>query len=185
MQDELYKYLLEKKIGKTIENLPLPSEKEMKKVYRTYPILNTSHIFIELPNNPTKSDIKSTYQRAIKIYRTVLTKKKSFTDYAKLYSDDTFTKNTGGNLGFRNHLSLMPQYYAAAKRLKKNRVSKPVRTTLGFHLIKNLGKLKYEDADKQQLRKAAFNEKRKPVFDRYFSKLKKKYSVKINKSLLK
>jgi len=69
----------------------------------------------------------------------VLTKARSGEDFAKLaeqYSDDTTTKEKGGELPAFPHGQMLPEFEAAAFALTNNEVSDVVKTMYGFHIIK-------------------------------------------------
>jgi peptidyl-prolyl cis-trans isomerase C len=59
-----------------------------------------------------------------------------FAELAKEHSKDPGSKNDGGNLGYFSHGQMVPQFEAAAFKLKKGEVSEPVKTQFGWHLIK-------------------------------------------------
>lgn len=59
-------------------------------------------------------------------------------DFAKLaaeYSDDPGSAKQGGNLGFTSRGMMVPEYEAAAMRLKPGEISQPVETDFGYHII--------------------------------------------------
>jgi parvulin-like peptidyl-prolyl isomerase len=69
----------------------------------------------------------------------VLTKARSGEDFTKLaeqYSDDTTTKEKGGELPAFPHGQMLPEFEAAAFALTNNEVSDVVKTMYGFHIIK-------------------------------------------------
>jgi peptidyl-prolyl cis-trans isomerase C len=59
-----------------------------------------------------------------------------FAELAKEHSKDPGSKDDGGNLGYFGHGQMVPQFEAAAFKLKKGEVSDPVKTQFGWHLIK-------------------------------------------------
>jgi peptidyl-prolyl cis-trans isomerase C len=59
-----------------------------------------------------------------------------FIELAKTESDDTTSGAKGGDLDFLRRGQTMPGFEQAAFDLKVGEVSEPVKTTLGFHLIK-------------------------------------------------
>jgi len=61
-----------------------------------------------------------------------------FEDMAKKHSIDEGTKNTGGLLGEFRRGDLMPEFEAAAFKLKKGQMSGIVHTKLGYHIIKRV-----------------------------------------------
>ncbi len=59
-----------------------------------------------------------------------------FAQVARRYSQDVGTKEQGGDLGWRRRGEFVPQFEAAAFRLKPGQISDPVGTVFGFHVIR-------------------------------------------------
>lgn len=180
----LYAALVEQAIGKTVEKIKI-TESDMKKYYNRSPELRTSHILVQVPENATAAQKKEAKARAQKILKEVLASKKSFAELVALYSDDQSTKRNGGDIGWQSRLTIVPQYYDAAMKMKKGRVhNRVVATKFGFHIVKLVDKNPYQKANKRHLRQVIFDQKRNEIFNKYFSSLKKRYKISINKKLL-
>lgn len=67
-------------------------------------------------------------------YRKRIEKGEEFSTLAVLYSQDGSARN-GGELGFHSRGDLVPEYEAAAFKLKPGEVSDVVETKFGFHII--------------------------------------------------
>ena len=61
---------------------------------------------------------------------------KSFEELAKQYSEDTGSKEKGGDLGFFGPGKMVKEFEEATQKLKKGEVSEPVKTQFGYHIIK-------------------------------------------------
>jgi peptidyl-prolyl cis-trans isomerase SurA len=59
-----------------------------------------------------------------------------FEEIAKKVSEDYVSGKDGGNLGWQQRGSLVPQFEATVFRLKPNELSDPIESEFGFHLIK-------------------------------------------------
>ncbi|MFC1626262.1 SurA N-terminal domain-containing protein [Pseudomonadota bacterium] len=59
-----------------------------------------------------------------------------FAAVAKELSDDSSTANKGGDLGFFAQGSMLPEFDEAAFGTEKGKVSKPIETQYGYHLVK-------------------------------------------------
>ncbi len=62
-------------------------------------------------------------------------KGEDFAAMAREYSDDPGSARAGGDLGFASRGTMVPEFEAAAMRMKPGEISKPVDTDFGYHLI--------------------------------------------------
>lgn len=184
IRQEIYKGLIEKELGKAIGEIKV-TEKEMQAYYQKNPEIRTSHILIEFRPDANEDQKKAAKDRATEIQEEVRKSKRPFEELVGLYTDDVLSKRTGGDVGWQSRMTLMPAYYNAALAMKVGEVKGLIETQYGYHIVKVTGRRGYNDANKQQIRMAVFDEKRKELFDSYFAKLKKLYPVKINKALIK
>jgi len=184
LNQELYKGLLEVTLAKQVEKIKV-TEGDMRKFYSKNPEVRSSHILVRYPINASEKQIAEAKARIDKIYSDVMTKKKKWKTYTRLYSEDELNKKSGGDIGYHSVTTLHPNYYNTAKALKIGQISKPVRSVYGFHIIKLTGKNSYARADKARLKIRVFNDKRVALLNNYFSKVKKKYPISVNSNLLK
>lgn len=182
-RQELYKALLEKSIGEKVSSNKV-TETEMRNYYQKNPEMRLSHILIEFKVNATDSEKGIARQRASEILGEVRKSKRPFEDLVKLYSDDTLSKNTGGDVGYHSRVTISPLVYDVAQKMKVGDTSGLIETQYGFHIIKLTGRRAYAEANKRQIRAAVFDDKRKDVFDAFFKDLKSKYKIQTNKGLL-
>lgn len=183
-KQELYKALLEKELGKKAEAITI-SDAEMQSWYKSNPQLRLSQIVIELRYNATAEQKKEATKRANEIYEEVRKSKRPFEELVKLYSDDPLTKQVGGDMGWITRVTVIPQIYETAVKLKSGEIRGLVRSPFGLHILKLTGRRSFEDADKRQIRMGAFEEKKLKLFNDFFSQLKKKYPIKSNPQLIK
>ncbi|OUA52209.1 peptidylprolyl isomerase PrsA [Bacillus thuringiensis] len=105
----------EKAIEKTI------TDKELKDNYK--PEIKASHILVK--DEATAKKVKEELGQG-----------KSFEELAKQYSEDTGSKEKGGDLGFFGPGKMVKEFEDAAYKLKKDEVSEPVKSQFGYHIIK-------------------------------------------------
>lgn len=183
-KEELYKALLEKELGKRVDRIKV-KDSEMRAYYKKNPEFRSSHILVEFKPDASEKQKAVALKRAREILKEVKASKRPFEELVKLYSDDNLSKLNGGDIGFQSSVTVAPTYYSTLSRMKKNEIAGPVRTLYGYHIVKLTDIRAYQNANKKQLRAAVFNQKRKVIFDSYFKKLKSKYKVSKNTSLLK
>lgn len=180
----MYSGLLEKELGKQVDAIKV-TEAEMKEFYKRFPEIRSSHILIEFPADATDAQRAAALKRAEEILKEVKASKRPFEELVKLYSDDNLSKLNGGDIGYHSRVTVVPPYYDLLLKLKPNEIGGPVRTLYGYHIVKMTGRRTYQDANKRQIRAGVFDEKRKAIFDRYFAKLRSKYKVTKDESLIK
>jgi len=96
--------------------------------------LHVSQILLHI--DPKQRNDNETLSLAESILQQIRDEELSFVDAAKQYSDSP-TGKTGGVVGLIQFDGAMPmEFNRAAFALKPGEVSKPVRTTFGYHLIK-------------------------------------------------
>lgn len=85
---------------------------------------------------------------------------KTFEELAAQYSQDTGSKDSGGDLGWFPRGVMVTAFEEAAFSLAVGEVSQPVQTDFGYHIIKVLGKeVRPLDAEMlQQMQEQAFSE---------------------------
>ncbi|MBT4760207.1 MAG: hypothetical protein HOO06_00795 [Bdellovibrionaceae bacterium] len=184
IRHQIYGYYIEKEIGSKVKDITI-TEKEMRKQYKKTPELRTSHIVINIKLNATKKERAIAKKRAQEIYSIVKKSKRAFKKLVNLYSDDTFTKAAGGDLGYQSMVTALPDYYNTALKMKIGQIKGLVETKYGFHILKLTGRRKFKDADRRQIKSIVFELKRKKIFDQLFSKTKRKYKVSKNKKLIR
>ena len=93
--------------------------------------------FVAVPRLPSPADTAAARARLAKI-RAELARGAKFEDIARRESSDTVSGKQGGDLGWvkRNEPTFDPQFMASLKGLAPGRVSAPVTTQFGYHLIR-------------------------------------------------
>lgn len=184
MNQELYKGLLEKELGQKVQESKV-SDEEMRAWYAKNPQIRLSTILIEVKPGATEAQRAEAKKRATEILKEVKSSKRPFEELVRLYSDDTITKGLGGDVGWQSRITINPDHYQAAMKLKINEITPDlVEAPFGFHILKLTGKRSYEEAPKREVRIAVFDEKRKVLFDQFFDKIKKQHTININSKLV-
>lgn len=104
--------------------------------FRKVNFINASHILFKLSQDALPEDTLKVYQKAIEVRNKYLNKEKTFEELAKEYSDDTSAETNGGSLGYFSAFRMITPFENAAYKTKVGEISMPVRTSIGYHLIK-------------------------------------------------
>jgi len=97
--------------------------------------IKARHILFYLASDANEDAEKAAKQKA----STVLAKARAGEDFSKLareYSEDTTTKENGGDLGYFQEGQMVAAFEEEAFKLKKDEISDLVRTAYGYHIIK-------------------------------------------------
>lgn len=117
-------------------------EREARRTYETTAsrfagadMLNASHILVRLAQNASKDDEAKAKARIDSISQ-ALKDGADFAQLAKTCSDDKASGQRGGELGQFGKGMMIPDFEKAAYALKVGEVSAPVKSTVGWHIIK-------------------------------------------------
>ncbi len=130
-----------------------------------------------------KVEEKMAAQKALaeKIAKELQADNSKFASYAKKYSADTNSAKQGGDLGFFEKGSMVPEFAIAAFNAKPNTVTNPVKTQFGYHIImvtdrKAAGTTSFEKA-KSDIKEYLTSEKQIKALDDLTIAAKKKSKI--------
>ncbi len=99
--------------------------------------IHASHLFLAAPPE-TAPEIVEAKRTAIEALSVRLAGGEDFATLVAQNSEDEATKLRAGDLGYFMATRMPPDFLAAVKQLHPGEISRPVRTRLGFHIIKLL-----------------------------------------------
>lgn len=148
------------------------------------PRIHAAHILVSFANQ--EGQIDSAAARA-KI-DSVMAKLKAGEDFAELakeYSDDTGTKDKGGDLGFFERRMMVQQFDEAAFNLQPGQISDVIETQFGYHIIKLLerGEIPSFEQDKDNLKNILKRLRYQDIYNDYVNDLKKEYNFTVNENV--
>jgi peptidyl-prolyl cis-trans isomerase SurA len=105
--------------------------------------LRASHILIPVAPDASPKDTMEAYKLALHIRDTIM-KGADFEKVARKYSKDPSVANNGGDLGYFTVFQMIYPFESAAYQLDDSgKISLPVRTQFGYHIIKITSKRPY------------------------------------------
>lgn len=159
------------------------TDNDVKKYYDDNKEYRTAHILYRLRAEPTPEEVKKAFSQSLDIYNQLQDKPEDFAKFANKFSQ-TSAAPVGGDLGFQPPTRLAPEYFEAIKGHKVGYITKPVRTQMGYHIIKVLGVKTYDQIDKNLYKKIIYDKKRDALIENYFKGLAKGADIKTNPKLL-
>ncbi|HXH31827.1 MAG TPA: peptidylprolyl isomerase [Bacteriovoracaceae bacterium] len=159
------------------------TDADVEKYYEDHKEYRTAHILYRLRAEPTPEETKAAYAQSMEIHAQVQKEPDSFAKLANKFSQ-TSGAPLGGDLGFQPPTRLAPEYFEAIKGQKVGHVTKPIRTQMGYHVIKILGVKSIDQVDKNLYKKIIYDIKRDALIENYFKGLSKGADIKTNKNLL-
>ena len=168
-------------------------EDEIKRYYNENTVgdISAKHILIKVD---TSTDDGLTDDEAKEKAKDLIKKLNDGEDFEKLAkenSDDSGSKEKGGDLGYFNKGDMVKEFEEAAYNLKVNEYTKePVKTTYGYHIILKTGekdKPKYKEVKESIVKKITeerLNED-KTIKVTALDEIRKNYGLKIKDSKLK
>ncbi len=149
------------------------------------PKIQAAHILVSFMNQD--GDVDSAAARAkIEEVAAKLKQGEDFAELAKEYSDDTGTKERGGDLGFFERRMMVQPFDEAAFNLEVGEISDIVETQFGYHIIKLLGRgeLQSFEQEKDNLKTILKRLRYQDIYNDYVNQLKKEFAFNINKNAL-
>lgn len=106
-----------------------------------------------------------------------------FREVAKVYSDDSATRATGGEMEATSMDNLRPEFQEALSQIQTGQIAPPVSSALGYHILRLLdrtpGHTLTLENDYDLVKKLAIQEKTAELVDDWVTDLKKKVYVDI------
>jgi len=149
------------------------------------PKIKASHILISYMNSAGVADTAAA-ELTMDSVLTELKTGKDFAEVAKRFSDDTGTKDKGGDLGFFERRMMVQEFDEAAFNLEVGQVSDVVKTNFGLHVIKLTEKEAYPtfEADRENLKNLLKRSRYNDLYAELIESYKKEYNYSVNENAL-
>ena len=142
-RDDMRGKLLAEKYTSSLTSSISVSRGDVVDFYNTYKdsipsfptLYKTHHILLEI--KPSEKSQKTAYEKILNIKKEI-TQGLSFEEAAKKYSSDPGSKDKGGNLGYVSRGVFVDEFEKVVFTVEKNKLTDPVKTQYGYHLIEVL-----------------------------------------------
>ena len=189
IEDMTNSFLYQEYLRQKIDSAKKLSDSDFEAYYKAHQVeyltpkqIKARHIFLELKPDAKPEEVAAATAKAEGIYKEVM----DGGDFAKLaekYSEDPGSKAQGGDLGFFSADQMVPEFSKVAFALKKDEVSKPIKTEYGLHIIKAEDSKPEKQMDLKEalpaIKTKLETENRRELAKKEMDRLKKKYNVQI------
>jgi peptidyl-prolyl cis-trans isomerase D len=93
---------------------------------------------VRVSKEPSQFDQDAAQARAKEVYDSV-TSGSDFAEFARTYSQDPGAATNSGDLGWFARGRMVKEFDSAAFAMREGEISVPIKTSFGWHIIKNLG----------------------------------------------
>ena len=145
LRDDLNQQMLAERMQRRVLNSVSITPKEVKQFFNSIPIdsipfLSAEVELSEVVVKPLVNEEESAraLKKIVEIRQKIVEGGEDFAELAKLHSDDPGSGSQGGNLGFAERGTFVPEFEAAAYTLSQNEISEPIETEFGFHILQML-----------------------------------------------
>ena len=154
-----------------------------KEEFGTPEMVRVRHILISAPKTVSDDEKKKAKAKAEEVLKQ-LRDGASFEKLAAEMSDDTGSKNKGGDIGFFQKGRMVPEFEKAAFSLKSGELSDVIETAFGYHILKleerKESKIEPFEKVREKVRKKVFDEFKAAKVEEFVNKIMEKAGAKIN-----
>jgi len=108
--------------------------------------MNVRHILVS-PNEIIDAE---TAKQKVTDAREQILAGEDFAEVAKLMSDDTGSANTGGEMGWTNPGTFVPEFEQVAQEIDEGVLSEPFQTRFGWHILEVTGRRTYDNTSEMK-----------------------------------
>jgi len=117
-------------------------------------IVNQTHARHILIKTTELQDDATVQQKLMSIRDRILNKGEDFAAVASVVSEDPGSGADGGDLGWQNPGTFVPEFEKQLAQLQPDEISQPFRTQFGWHIIQLLGRRQFDTTDEVRHQRA-------------------------------
>jgi peptidyl-prolyl cis-trans isomerase C len=138
------------------------------------------HILIKLEDGAKPEEAAAALAKA-EMIKKALNGGADFNTLAKEHSDDTETKENGGDLGYFSQQQMVPEFSEPVFKMKTGDISSPIKSPFGYHVVKVNDRKEGKTMDLAEatpvIESTLMKMKQQKILEAEFERLKKKYKV--------
>jgi peptidyl-prolyl cis-trans isomerase C len=134
--------LAQEYMRRQLARLPRITDRDIEKYYNDHKtelvapsMIRAQHILIRVDSKAKQDDVNAAYNKISGIHNEAV-RGADFGKLAEKYSEDAANKAKGGDIGFFTRDRIIPEISQPAFNMKVGEISQPVKTALGYHIIK-------------------------------------------------
>ena len=133
-QEELRIY--RKQLARPYLTHPKTEEQFLKEAYQRMLVdVNASHILIKIDQETNPEDTLFAWEKAVRLMEQILAGEE-FEAVARRASDDPTAKTNNGNIGYFTAFQMVYPFEDAVYEMQPGKISMPVRSRFGYHIIR-------------------------------------------------
>lgn len=134
--------LAQEYMRRQLAKLPVITDRDIEKYYQDHkaelvspPMVRAQHILIRVDSKATQDEANAAFNKINGIHKEAAGGAE-FDKLAEKYSEDGASKAKGGDIGFFTRDRIIPEISNLAFNMKAGEISQPIKTNLGYHIIK-------------------------------------------------
>lgn len=127
------------------------------------PQYHAAHILFNIGKNATDQEVSTVKHQAEAVLKELKADQNKFAEMAKKYSGDKGSATQGGDLGFFDPNTMVPEFKQKVITMKVGEISDLVKTQFGFHIIKMIAIKPAETIQKEQAKVKLLENKSKDM----------------------
>lgn len=194
IDDSASSILAQEFVRRKLAGIGKATEEEIKKYYeenKTQLVNPTTvkvqHILIRAGEGAKPEELAEAVKKAENVKKQ-LDAGGDFDKLAKEYSEDTGTKEKGGDLGYFAEHQMVPEFSEPVFKMKVGEISAPIKSPFGYHVVKLNDRKEGSSMDIKEatpiIESTLMKMKQQKALEKEIDRLKKKYKVVINEDAI-